>query len=142
MKNLYYITTSVILLNLIIAIKVVMDGEILEGISFVVRYTQFFGEVFFIIITIVAYMNLFYFSRLKSREIANQRRRNQIWHEIGDDHSLYLNLFVNFYVSLFYWKIYSFYFSNCRSVNWQEYKILGQTLGIFKFTWKYVYNSL
>lgn len=46
----------------------------LEGLSFTMRYTQTVGEVFFIIVTIVAYMYLVYFVRSKSREIANQRR--------------------------------------------------------------------
>ena len=51
-----------------------MEGEYLEEISFVVRYnTLITGEVLFIIITIVAYMYLFYFVRLKSQEIANAR---------------------------------------------------------------------
>lgn len=74
MKHLYGLTTFSLLMNLIMAIAVAMDGEILEGLSFTMRYTQTVGEVFFIIVTIVAYMYLVYFVRSKSREIANQRR--------------------------------------------------------------------
>ena len=73
MKHLYGLTTFSLLMNLIMAIAVAMDGEILEGLSFTMRYTQTVGEVFFIIVTIVAYMYLVYFVRSKSREIANQR---------------------------------------------------------------------
>ena len=73
-KHLYCITIFAQFLNLTLAINLVMEGEYLEEISFVVRYnTLITGEVLFIIITIVAYMYLFYFVRLKSQEIANAR---------------------------------------------------------------------
>ena len=73
MKNLYGLTIFSLLMNLIMAITVAMDGELLEGLSFAMRYTQTVGEVFLIIVTIVAYMYLVYFVCSKSREIANQR---------------------------------------------------------------------
>ena len=73
MKHLYGLITFSLLINLIMAITVAMDGELLEGLSFAMRYTQMVGEVFFIIVTIVAYMYLAYFLRSKSREIANRR---------------------------------------------------------------------
>ena len=73
MKHLYGLTTFSLLANLIMAITIAMDGELLDGLSFAMRYTQTVGEVFFIIVTIVTYMYLVYFVRSKSREIANQR---------------------------------------------------------------------
>ena len=71
--HLYCPKTYVLLLNPILAITVALDGEFLEVISFVVRYKQTVSETFFIIITIIAFMYLFYFVQLKSRETANNR---------------------------------------------------------------------
>ena len=71
MKHLYGLITFSLLINLIMAITVAMDGELLQGLSFAMRYTQMVGQVFFIIVIIVAYMYLAYFLRSKSQEIAN-----------------------------------------------------------------------
>ena len=63
----------VLFVNTILAITVALDGEFLKEISFVVRYKQTVSETFFIIITIIAFMYLFYFAQLKSRDTTNNR---------------------------------------------------------------------
>ena len=63
----------VLFVNTILAITVALDGEFLKEISFVVRYKQTVSETFFIIITIIAFMYLFYFVQLKSRDTTNNR---------------------------------------------------------------------
>ena len=95
MKHLYGLTTFSLSINLIMAITVAMDGELLEGLSFAMRYTQMVGEVFFIIVTIVAYMYLAYFLRSKSREIANPRHGG-----IKIDKKLSMTVFLLFFISL------------------------------------------
>ena len=95
MKHLYGLTTFSLSINFIMAITVAMDGELLEGLSFAMRYTQMVGEVFFIIVTIVAYMYLAYFLRSKSREIANRRHRG-----IKIDKKLSMTVFLLFFISL------------------------------------------
>ena len=101
-KNLYCVTIFAQFPTLTLAINLVMEDEYLEEISFVLRYTLITGEVFIIIITIVAYMYLFYFVRLKSQEIANARHgRIDFDKKVDDVHNLYLHLFASLYLPLF-----------------------------------------
>ena len=73
-KHLYSITTMGLLLSLAVAMKVATEGEFLKGNSFVARCIHISFEMCFTIITIVAYMYLFYFARSKSRKMSNARR--------------------------------------------------------------------
>ena len=73
-KHLYWITTMGLLLSLAVAMKVATEGEFLKGNSFVARCIHISFEMCFTIITIVAYMYLFYFARSKSRKMSNARR--------------------------------------------------------------------
>ena len=73
MKHLYCLTVFSLLLHLTVTIKVTIKGEFMKRNSFVMRCIQISFELCFIIITIVAYMYLFYFVRSKSRQITTTR---------------------------------------------------------------------
>ena len=124
------------------AIAVAMDGEILEGLSFTMRYTQTVGEVFFIIVTIVAYMYLVYFVRSKSREIANQRRGG-----IKIDKKLLMTIAYTYICLVIFTFPYfaervAHFILQTKSINEHEFEILGQNFGIFKFIYKCNDNCL
>ena len=71
-KHLYWITALALLLSLTIVMKVVTECEILKRNPFVGRCLQIY-EMCFTIITIVAYLYLFYFAHLRSRMMLNAR---------------------------------------------------------------------
>ena len=72
-KHLYWITALALLLSLTIVMKVATECEILKRNPFVGRCIQISYEMCFTIITIVAYLYLFYFARLRSRMMLNAR---------------------------------------------------------------------
>lgn len=73
MKVIYSITVFSILLNLAVATLVTMEAKFSKEFPLWLTYCQVAAEISFTIITVVAYIYLFWFVRSKSKVIANAR---------------------------------------------------------------------